>query len=143
MTEIPDDVLNTLRGRGLTVVGPFPAAHASYPDGWMVGKPGTVKGNRIHGCKYYGERNVVYDIPGVTLHLKNQKWYVEQWLFAPGPGPTDFFREYETPAEAIDDILRYFVGEDPRVQKYIEFQARRAEKLKKIERERRAMKKKS
>jgi hypothetical protein len=33
----------------------------------------------------------------------------------PGPGPGDFTREFDTPDEAVSDILDYFFGDSERM----------------------------
>jgi len=46
--------------------------------------------------------------PMLFFHHDDAKWIVTHWDYVPGSGPGDFINIWNTPEEAVADILGYF-----------------------------------
>jgi hypothetical protein len=114
--QIPEVCLEKLRAAGLVVGEPFPAEHVAWPDGRTIGKPESVRGNSVMGWRAgWGLGPIVLDAPAVCLCWRGGRWVVEVSEWVPGPGPGDFTREFDTPEEAVSDILDYYFGDASRM----------------------------
>lgn len=112
--RVPEHCLLRLRSSGLLISDPFVPTHLAYPDGVQIGKPAAVPGNAIPDYKgYWGSDKVLIDAPGLVLYADESKWRVVSHDIIPGPGVGDFLDEWDTPEEAVDDILDFYFG-DPR-----------------------------
>lgn len=49
------------------------------------------------------------------FHSDGKKWVVTVHDYIPGPGPGDFRNEWDTPEEAVTDILDFFFGDQTRM----------------------------
>jgi len=107
--------MRRLSAAGLIMSEPFVPEHCAFPDGITIGKPTTVSGNSRtgHRARFGG---VEIDGPCPYLHCARSKWVVTVEEYEPGPGPGDFVNEWNTPDEAIADILEYFFGDPKRMQ---------------------------
>jgi hypothetical protein len=117
--KVPEHCLNRLRAAGLLVSEPYVPNHVAWPDGVAVGKPESVRGNCIPGTKaYWGASGPVVDAPCPCLHFDSRsgKWVVTVHEYIPGPGPGDFVNVWDTPEEAVADILDYLLGDAARMR---------------------------
>jgi hypothetical protein len=112
---IPDQYLDQLRAVGLDVWEPFVPDHVAFPDGVEVAKPATVAGHSLPGFEAWDPAGVMYDAPGLWFHSDGRKWFVTSHDCIPGPGPGDFVNEWETPEEAVADILDFYFGSPARM----------------------------
>lgn len=111
---IPERCLARLRASGLDVSDPYSSNHLVYPDGVAIFKPATTIGNAIPGFESYDAvTGQLFDAPSLALHAENGRWIVTSHDIIPGPGPGDFVDVWDTPEQAVDDILAFFLG-DPR-----------------------------
>jgi hypothetical protein len=115
--QISEHFLDRLRAVGLVVPDPFVSDHAAFPDGVIVGKPSTLKGNSIPGYEWgWLESGIVLDAPVVKSHHRDGLWFVTVHEFIPGPGPGAFVNRWDTPEEAASDIINYFLGDPARME---------------------------
>jgi hypothetical protein len=116
---IPSDILDRLRNVGLLVSEPFVATHVAYPDGCVIAKPATVRGNHIAGYEgYWGDGDILIDAPSLFFHADPEEWIVTAHEYVPGPGPGDFVHCFPNPDAAVADILDFFFGDPSRMAKY-------------------------
>jgi hypothetical protein len=116
---VPEHCLDRLRAAGLLVSEPFDPNLSGWPQGVAVGKPDSVRGNCIPGTKrYWGASGQVVDAPCPYLHFDagSRKWVVTVHEYIPGPGPGDFVNVWDTPEEAVTDILDYLLGDPARMR---------------------------
>lgn len=115
MAQIPDDVINKLLNAGLLVDRYFGPDHIAFPDGVIVAKPTSVAGNDVAGfdCQF-GDSEVRVG-PALFFHRDGAKWIVTSHDFMPGPGPGDFVNAWDTPEEAVADILDFYFGDPVRM----------------------------
>lgn len=114
--KTPEQYCDRLRDAGLVVSKPYISNHVAFPDGIVVGKPITVAGNSIPGTQTaWGKTGVIVDAPCPILHHDAGKWIVTVNTYIPGPGPGDFVNVWDTPEEAIADILDYLLGDPARM----------------------------
>lgn len=114
MNAIPENFLQQLRDAGLFVSKPYPAGHG-WAHGVTVGKPKAVKGNsglRIN----FSCRDIVMDAPTVVLYSAEEKWIVLMQRYTPVKGPGDFENLWESPQQAVDDILAFYFGDGERMR---------------------------
>jgi hypothetical protein len=114
---LPAGCLNTLRAAGLLVTVPaFPPGHIAYPDGCVIYKPHGAGGNCLPVNGYYqaGDAPII-DAPRAILHAERGKWIMTVREGIPLPGPGDFTNEWDTPEQAVADILDYFFGDPARM----------------------------
>ncbi|MGD9682753.1 MAG: hypothetical protein AB7W16_16305 [Candidatus Obscuribacterales bacterium] len=125
MAKIPEEQLNRLRAAGLFVSEARSSTHV-WPDCVFVGKPAAVKGNSIDGYEtgYGMDSALKFDAPLVNLYGDAGSWYVVSVDYTPGPGPGDFSNTWKSAAEAVDDILDFFLGNPSRMRE--KEQARRS-----------------
>ncbi|MBC7999617.1 MAG: hypothetical protein IAF58_16820 [Leptolyngbya sp.] len=95
---------------------PFPDGHG-WEHGVRLGKPASVKGNKVDGLSFR-VGNVLVDAPSVVLYTDGQTWAVELQEHVPNPGPGDFRNLWNSPEEAIADILDYFFGDPERMSEF-------------------------
>lgn len=114
MAAILKQHLDRLRDTGLLVSDPFVANHVAFPDGVMVAKPASVKGNSLPDfeCSWGGCK---LDAPSLSLHSGGARWFVTSHDFIPGPGPGDFVNEWATAEEAVADVLDFYFGNPARM----------------------------
>jgi len=115
---IQSKYLQPFRDKNLLVSStPFPSGHRAFPDGHIIAKPVSVKGNCLQGRSpsFFGEDEVELDAPTVFFHCDGSQWFVTVSESAPGPGPGDFRNSFESPEEAIADVLDYFFGDPARM----------------------------
>lgn len=113
--KIPDKFLEGLKASGLLVSEPFPPAHVAFPDGYVIGKPKEIGGNRLDFYKAYWEASIEIDAPHIYFWRDNGKWFVQVGECVPGPGPGDFTNEHDTAEGALADIVDYFFGSSERM----------------------------
>lgn len=90
--------------------------HVAFPDGIVIAKPSTTKGNSVpkHQC-FWGMSEITLDAPTLTLHREGDEWIVSSLDYEPGPGPGDFVNRWGTADEAVADILDFFFGDPHRM----------------------------
>ena len=119
--KIADEHIEKLRSHGLFVANPK-SSDSCYPDGVLVGKPLDVPGNNIVGYSSAyvvdidAENEVRFDAPPVWFYGHCGIWVVLGEDYCPGPGPGDFLDEWNTPEEAVQDILAFYFGDSSRMQ---------------------------
>ena len=118
MAEINEKYLNILLEAGLHVSPPLPA----FRNGVFVGKPVSTPGHSIAGLNpSYIELEAKSLPPKMDAPLL--KFYVDienNWMvcgddYAGKRGPGDFINIWETPEEAIEDILDFYFGNPSRM----------------------------
>jgi hypothetical protein len=113
---ISEQHLDRLRAAGLLVSEPFVPDHIAFPDGVIVAKPASVAGHSLPGYEArWGPGGVLLDAPGLWLHSDDSKWFVTSHELIPGPGPGDFVNVWDTPEEAVADILDFYFGSSARM----------------------------
>jgi hypothetical protein len=115
--RVPERCLDKLRAAGLLVSDPYVPNHLAYPDGVMAAKPASIRGNSIPGYEsYWGVGGPLVDAPSLVLHCDGDKWLLTSHDYVPGPGPGDFVNEWDSPDQAIADILAFFFGDPSRME---------------------------
>lgn len=117
MAQIPEHCIERLRSAGLFVSEPWPSDHV-WPNNVLVGKPVGVPGNSIPGFSTgFGiSDRVEFDGPPARFWFNGEVWLVLAEEYCPGPGPGDFLDEWNTPEEAVEDILNFYFGDPARMQ---------------------------
>lgn len=121
MSRIEDYYLQQLRDRRLFVSKPFGKGRVLEGAVW-VAKPTNVNGNCV---SYYESKcgGIPTDAPAVLFHPTAEGWVVLNQDHIPELGPGDFKNVWQTPQEAVDDIVDFFFGKPERMevinQKYI------------------------
>ena len=115
---IDQKFLDQLRAAGLFVSSSYPSFHVC-PDAVRVGKPLTTRGNSIPGYEISWE-GVALDAPTVVLYTSENRWIVVAQEYSPTAGPGDFIDIWDTPDEAVKDILDLFLGDGTRMAKKAE-----------------------
>ena len=115
MKPIDNLHLQKLRDNGLFVSEPYPQGHV-LEFGVIVGKPTQVGGNFIP------EFETAYDeirmnAPMLTLFSTGKIWLTHVQEHIPDPGAGDFTNEWNSPEEAINDILDYYFGNPARMKR--------------------------
>jgi hypothetical protein len=112
--KIPKHCLDQLLAAGLLVSKPYIAARG----GVTVAKPATVPGNSIPGyeCHWGWSEGIIIDAPCVGLQYEAKQWVVTVHEYIPGPGPGDFVNRWDTPEQAVADVLDYLLGDPVRMQ---------------------------
>lgn len=119
--KIPEECILKLRSFGLFVAMPMSPNHV-FPNGVLVGKPVNVPGNHIPGystayvINLDTDQEVQFDAPPVWLYGHCGVWVVLAEEYCPGPGPGDFVHEWQTPEDAVQDILDFYFGDPRRMQ---------------------------
>lgn len=113
--RVPEQCLLRLRSSGLLVSDPYVPNHLAYPEGVQVGKPASVSGNAIPGYEGYWD-GVLVDAPSLVMHAQRSKWLVVSHDIIPGPGVGDFVDEWDSPEQAVDDILDFYFGDSRRME---------------------------
>jgi hypothetical protein len=115
MTAIPVHYLDRLRVRGLLISEPFDSKADFFPDGVIVGKPASVIGHSLPEYKVVWDSGEVIDAPILWFHCDKEKWFVTILCDIGEPGPGDFISQWNTPEEAIADILDFYFGRPTRM----------------------------
>lgn len=118
MVQIPKHCIQKLRSSGLFVSKPWPSNHV-WPDNVLIGKPIEVSGNSIPGYTTgfkWKDGCVEFDAPPIRLWFDGEVWLVLAEEYCPGPGPGDFLDEWNSPEEAVEDILNFYFGDPRRMQ---------------------------
>lgn len=126
MAMIDDKYLQRLKEAGLYISEPFPEGHG-WEHGVRIGKPVTTPGNSIpdydDGYITIGSKSVEppeIDSPIVIFYHKGNSWVVHSQECVPDPGPGDFQNVWNTPEEALDDIIDFFFGDPERMRRKAE-----------------------
>ena len=64
----------------------------------------------------WSDGRVEFDAPPVRLWFDGEVWVVLAEEYCPGPGPGDFLDEWNTPEEAVEDILSFYFGDPERMR---------------------------
>jgi hypothetical protein len=113
---IPVRHLDRLRAAGLLISEPFVPGHVAFPDGVVVAKPASLPGHSLPGYEaWWGMSGVRLDAPGLYFHSDGSKWFVTSHDYVPGPGPGDFVNVWNTPEQAVADILDFYFGSPNRM----------------------------
>lgn len=117
MAVIPEQNLDRLRAAGLLISEPFVPNHVAFPDGVIVAKPAAVAGHSLPDYEaWWGfPDGILLDAPGLWLHSDGSKWFVTSHDYVPGPGPGDFVNVWDSPEEAVTDILDFYFGSPARM----------------------------
>lgn len=115
MATIPERHLDRLREAGLLVSQPFVFYHVAFPGGVTVGKPASVAGHSLPGYETGWDLDVTLDAPTLWFHSDGEKWLVTSHDYFPGPGLGDFVDVWDTPEEAVADILDFYFGSPARM----------------------------
>jgi hypothetical protein len=120
MKSIDEKYIDQLQSAGLHVSHPIPA----FGDGVWICKPTTTPGHNVPGLEggyttLEGEGPGCPDIdaPMLAFFYHHDKWIVSGQDCAGGMGPADFVDEWDTPEEAVKDILDFYFGDPKRMQK--------------------------
>lgn len=118
--KIAEDHIAKLRSRGLFVAEPR-SSDSCYPDGVLVGKPVALPGNHIpkFSTSYANlatNEEINFDAPPVWFFGHGGVWIVLAQEHSPVPGPGDFIDEWNSPEEAVQDILEFYFGDPQRMQ---------------------------
>lgn len=108
MTKVSEENIERMKNNGLFVAGPVRSVEKGQPYGLHITKP--TEDELVDYLKAG-----VDIIPGRTflrLWFVDDKWIVECREFVPKPGPGDFSVSFETEEEAVDDVLRFFSGDE-------------------------------
>ena len=115
--KVPNPALGRLHAKGLVTSPAFPADHVAFPDGVIVGKPASVRGNSLPGYESgWGGSRILVDAPVIYLHSNGAQWFVTSVQAEPGPAPGDFVDTWSTAEEAVLDVLDYYFGDPRRMQ---------------------------
>jgi hypothetical protein len=123
--KIADEHTERLRAHGLFVSDPR-SADSCYPDGVLIGKPVSVRGNHIpnfstgYVINLNADEEIQFDAPPVWLFGHGGVWVVQAQDHSPVPGPGDFINEWKTPEEAVQDIVDFYFGDPERMQRKAE-----------------------
>lgn len=121
MREIEDKYKQQLRHAGLFVSEPYVEGHA-WEYGVRVGKPSTIAGNSIAGydASYItigdAPEPPEMDAPMIILYTTGDVWIVHAQESVPEPGATDFINKWNSPEEAVADILDFYFGDPSRMR---------------------------
>ena len=118
MELIEKDYLEKLRDSGLFVSSPL----ETFNGGVWVVKPSSTKGHHI---PEYNSSYVALDgelsppdsnAPMIAFYKQDSKWVVNgKRTTGKNMAPGDFINEWETPDEAIKDILDFYFGDSSRM----------------------------
>lgn len=116
MAVIDSKYLEQLRDAGLIIRQPYPEGH-SIEHGVIMNKPSTVAGNTVENLSidFLG---VVVNAPSTFFYSDGKIWVVAVMDKVPGPGPGDFQNRWDSPEEAVADILDYYFGDPKRMQEF-------------------------
>lgn len=110
--ELPEHCLARLLAANLVV---SPPGRGPYPDCILILKPRSNPDDHSPGMECHGERGIfITDDPMVWLYPYDDVWFVTVHEYAPGPGPGDFTDVWDTPDEAVTDLLDYLFGDPVR-----------------------------
>ncbi|MCC6980442.1 MAG: hypothetical protein IT343_19140 [Candidatus Melainabacteria bacterium] len=122
MPLIDKKYLEQLRSAGLHVSHPIPA----FCNGVWVCKPTATPGHNMPGFEGgyitligQGPGCPDIDAPMLAFFFHHDKWIVSGQDCAGGMGPADFVDEWESPEEAVKDILDFYFGDPSRMQKKV------------------------
>lgn len=116
MAAIPVQYLDELGAAGLLLSEPFDP-RSRCPDGVIVCKPASVAGHSLPGfAARWGATEIRLDAPPLLLHSVGDEWFVTSHDYIPGPGPGDFVDVWNSPEEAVADILDFFFGSPARME---------------------------
>lgn len=111
-----EEALLLLRNRGLIV-----SPRGSELTRFHIRRPSGIEGNRREDyqrdfCGFRDGEMIVLDTLDAPLGVLEQSpepgaWLFRVWDYAPGPGPGDFEREYESFDEAVSAVLDYYFGD--------------------------------
>lgn len=121
MAKAKDTSLERMRAAGLFVERAFPAEHV-FPDGIFVSKPTELELLEAAETKAQSGISV---LPGkIFLRLYFvpdwHVWVVDGLFCAGGRSPACFETHWESEDDAVDDVLKFFAG-DERWQRRVEF----------------------
>ncbi len=114
MPQVDKKYLQILRDAGLCVSKPFVENH-SIPSGVKVSKPISTNGNSIPNFKF-GFGGTEVDAPTLYFFIEQNKWIVYLQEGIPSMEDGDFLNTWDTPEEAVQDILDYYLGNPERMQ---------------------------
>lgn len=130
MSVIPEQYLDRLRAAGLLISKPFVPDHVAFPDGVIVAKPAAVVGHSLPDYEgSWGSSGPMIDAPALCLHCNGGRWFVTSDDYVPGPGPGDFVNEWDTPEDAVADVLDFYFGNPARMD--VKRETRMEERLRK------------
>ena len=94
----------------------FVEDHVAFPNGYIVIKPSSVKGNSLPDYEaWYDDhdgKEKPSDAPRIVIYPKSNLWHVAVSEYVPGPGPGDFDNDFQSEVEAVENILNYFFGKN-------------------------------
>lgn len=114
MPLIDQKYLQILRDAGLCISKPFGESH-SLPSAVKVGKPISTVGNCIPNFEL-GFADTVVDAPLLYLFIEDDKWMVYLHDGVPTMVKGDFMNAWNSPEEAVQDILDYYFGNPERMK---------------------------
>ncbi len=114
MVAIEKKYLQILEDSGLFVSKPYPEGHG-WEHGVVVGKPTSIQGNYIEEYST-GYGDIDMNAPTLVFHANPDAWIVLAQNFVPTLGPGDFQNSWDTPDEAVEDILDFYFGDSSRMQ---------------------------
>lgn len=108
MVRVKPSNVELMRENGLFVSDPFNSEHKALPERLLISKPTEEELSELN-------RIGLDVVPGRTiLHLY---WFEDDWIvecreFIPTLGPGDFVNFFKTEEAAINDVLKFFAGDD-------------------------------
>ncbi len=113
MKPIEEKYFEYLRDAGLYVSKPFGEEHV-LGYGVIVGKPNTTKGNCVPNYST-GCGDIEMDAPTLYFYHAGTEWIVHLQEGVPTFIPGDFLHSWNTPEEALDDIIDFYLGKPERM----------------------------
>ena len=127
MPKLSEAQEKRLREKGL-YLSFYCEGHKGYPNGIRLFKPIEVQGNSCPGYESslvdFNDAGEMFDVvktdalPIVIGSTADDEWYVSNNQFCGGPGPGDFDNIFDTEIEAVDDVIKFYFGEDERMEPY-------------------------
>lgn len=119
MAKLPAQELEKLRGASLFTSEFLPPEGARVRNVVLVAKPLSVTGNSISSYQSMvgnPEDWVLTDAPFLKIFHYDHKWFVESGNPTFGFDDSDFYTVWNTPTEAVNDVLDFFFGDKSRME---------------------------
>lgn len=100
--------VDLMRENGLFVSDPFNSEHKVLPERLLISKPTEEELAKVNltGLDVFPGRTILH------LYRLADDWIVECREFIPTLGPGDFVNSFKTEEAAINDVLKFFAGDE-------------------------------